>query len=171
MLMYGTTTKTSTYTVLDIRKTFEGCEADIRTIARRTGKWTMEYVDKIFHDILLLAENEYLHSVDIVLLNNETSGVIRASKFLVNSLGTSTESERAGKNNDWVDIPNTRLSVILSYTQKWKNLTATEKENFSISFYISWTASSIDNSFPSLRSSNAQLYASKGYELQKTNYK
>lgn len=171
MLMYGTTTKTSTYTVLDIRKTFEGCEADIRTIARRTGKWTMEYVDKIFHDILLLAENEYLHSVDIVLLNNETSGVIRASKFLVNSLGTSTESERAGKNNDWVDIPNTRLSVILSYTQKWKNLTATEKENFSKSFYISWTASSIDNSFPSLRSSNAQLYASKGYELQKTNYK
>lgn len=169
--MYGTTTKTSTYTVLDIRKTFEGCEADIRTIARRTGKWTMEYVDKIFHDILLLAENEYLHSVDIVLLNNETSGVIRASKFLVNSLGTSTESERAGKNNDWVDIPNTRLSVILSYTQKWKNLTATEKENFSKSFYISWTASSIDNSFPSLRSSNAQLYASKGYELQKTNYK
>ena len=48
MPMYGTTTKTSTYTVLDIRKTFEGCEADIRTIARRTGKWTMEYVDKLF---------------------------------------------------------------------------------------------------------------------------
>lgn len=171
MLMYGTTTKTSTYTVLDIRKTFEGCEADIRTIARRTGKWTMEYVDKIFHDILLLAENEYLQSVDIVLLNNETSGVIRASKFIINSLGSSSESERAGKNNDWADIPNTRLSVILSYTQKWGNLTVTEKEDFSKSFKISWTASSIDNTFPSLRSSNAQLYASKGYELQKTNYK
>lgn len=171
MLMYGTTTKTSTYTVLDIRKTFEGCEADIRTIARRTGKWTMEYVDKIFHDILLLAENEYLYSVDIVLLNIETGGVIRASKFIINSLGTSTESERAGKNNDWTDVPNTRLSVILAYTQKWKNLNASEKENFSKSFNISWTASSIDNSFPSLQSSSAQLYASKGYELQKTNYK
>lgn len=171
MLMYGTTTKTSTYTVLDIRKTFEGCEADIRTIARRTGKWTMEYVDKIFYDILLFAENEYLYSVDIVLLNNETGGVIRASKFIVNSLGTSTESERAGKNNDWADIPNTRLSVILAYTQKWRNLTTTEKENFSKNLKISWTASSIDNSFPNLQSSNAQLYASKGYELQKTNYK
>ena len=32
------------------------------------------------------------------------------------------KSERAGKNNDWTDIPNTRLSVILAYTQKWKNL-------------------------------------------------
>lgn len=169
--MYGTTTKTSTYTVLDIRKTFEGCEADIRTIARRTGKWSMEYVDRIFHDILLLAENDYLHSVDILLLNNESGNPIRASKFIVNSLGNSTESERAGKNNDWADIPNTSLSVILAYTQKWRNLTATEKENFSKGFKISWTASSIDNSFPSLQSSNAQLYASKGYELQKTNYK
>lgn len=171
MPMYGTTTKTSTYTILDIRKTFEGCEADIRTIARRTGKWTMEYVDKIFYDILLLAENEYLYSVDVVLLNSETGRVIRASKFIVNSLGTSTESERAGKNNDWADIPNTKLSVILAYTQKWKNLNASEKENFSKGFKLSWTASSIDNSFPSLQSSNAQLYASKGYELQKTNYK
>lgn len=171
MLMYGTYTKTSTYTVLDIRKTFEGCEADIRTIARRTGKWSIEYVDKIFHDILLLAENEYLYSVDVVLLNNETQKVIRASKFIVNSLGSSTDSERAGKNNDWSDIPNTRLSVILAYTQKWKNLSQTEKDTFSQELNISWTTSAIDNSFPNLQSSNAQLYASKGYELQKTNYK
>ena len=169
--MYGTYTKTSTYTILDIRKTFEGCEADIRTIARRTGKWTMEYVDKVFHDILLLAENEYLHSVDIVLLNNDTHEVIRASKFIVNSLGSSTASERAGKNNDWTDIPNTKLSVILSYTPKWRNLNTSEKESFSKTLKISWTSSSIDNTFPKLQSSNAQLYASKGYELQKTNYK
>lgn len=169
--MYGTTTRTSTYTVLDIRKTFEGCEADIRTIARRTGKWSTEYVEKIFHDILLLAENEYLYSVDIVLLNNETEKVIRASKFIVNSLGSSTDSERAGKNNDWSDIPNTSLSVILSYTQKWRSLNQAEKDSFSKTFKVSWSVSSIDNSFPNLQDSNAQLYASKGYELQKTNYK
>lgn len=169
--MYGTQTKTSTYTVLDIRKTFEGCEADIRTIARRTGKWSMEYVDKIFNDILLLAEKEYLHSVDIVLLNNDTDKVVRASKFVVNSLGSSTESERAGKNNDWIDIPNTRLSVILAYTAKWKNLNQTERDSFSRTLKISWSSSNIDNTFPHLQSSNAQLYASKGYELQKNNYK
>lgn len=169
--MYGTTTKTSTYTVLDIRKTFENCEADIRTIARRTGKWTMEYVDEIFHDILLLAENEYLSSVDIVLLNKETEKVIRASKFKVNSLGLSTESQRAGKNNDWTDVPNSKLSVILTYTSKWKKLNNSEKEIFSKQLKFSWTATSIDNSFPNLQSSSAQLYASKGYELQKTNYK
>ncbi len=169
--MYGTTTKTGTYTVLDIRKTFEGCEADIRTIARRTGKWTMEYVDQIFHDILKLAEGDYLYSVDIILKENLSNKVVRASKFLVNSLGNATESDRAGKNNDWMDIPNTHLSVILSYTQKWKNLTPESKKNVTQNFKISWEPSSIDNSFPHLTKNDAQLYASKGYELQKTNYK
>jgi hypothetical protein len=169
--MYGTTTKTSTYTVLDIRKTFEGCEADIRTIARRTGKWSMEYVDKIFHDIILLAENDYLYSVDIALLENSTQNVIKASKFLVNTLGDTTESERAGKNNDWTDIPNTHLLVIVTYTQKWHDLSTESKSNFSEILNISWSPSSIDNTFSHLNKNNAQLYASKGYELQKTNYK
>jgi hypothetical protein len=169
--MYGTVVKTSTYTVLDIRKTFEGFEADIRTIGRRTGKWPMDYIEKIFHDILLLAETEYLFSVDIVLLNIDTEKPIRASKFIINSLGSATNSDRACKNNDWPDIPNTRLTAILSYTDKWKKLSESEKAAFSKKFKLPWTTTKIDNAFPSLQKNDAQLYASKGYELQKTNYK
>lgn len=170
--MYNTTTQTRTYTVLDIRKTFEGFEADIRTIARRTGKWSMDYVDKIFHDIILLAEEEFLNSVDIVLVKSNTDQVVKASKFKVNSNGTASASERAGKNNAWLDIPNTELSVILSYTQKWHNLSESEKKLFQKDndFKIGWINSKIDNSFPHLQSTNKQLYASKGYELQKTVY-
>jgi hypothetical protein len=170
--MYNTITNTNTYTVIDIRKTFEGCQADIRTIARRTNKWTMEYVDKVFNDILLFAENEYLKSVDIVLLDNNEI-VLRASKFVVNNNGSAISSERAGNNNDWTEIPNTRLSVILSYTSKWHNLSETEKENFhkNNSFKLEWVSTAIDNSFPHLSNSQAQLYASKGYELQKSTYK
>ncbi len=169
--MFSTTTNTSTYTVVDIRKTFEGCEADIRMIARRTGKWSMEYVDKVFHDIIKLAEEEYLHSVDITLLNNADT-VIRATKFIVNANGTAITSDRAGA-NDWVDIPNTRLSVILSYTQKWHELTEEKKIKFQSDnfFKIPWVSSYIDNSFPHLIKSQGQLYASKGFELQKTSYK
>jgi len=170
--MYNTVTNTNTYTVIDIRKTFEGCQADIRTIARRTNKWTMEYVDKVFNDILLFAEKEYLNSVDIVLLDSNEI-VLRASKFVVNSNGSAISSDRAGNNNDWTEITNTHLSVILSYTSKWHNLSETEKENFqkNNSFKLSWVSTSIDNSFPHLSNSQAQLYASKGYELQKTTYK
>jgi hypothetical protein len=170
--MYNTVTNTNTYTVIDIRKTFEGCQADIRTIARRTNKWTMEYVDNIFNDILIFAENEFLKSVDIVLLDTEEK-VLRASKFVVNSNGSAISSDRAGNNNDWSDIPNTKLSVILSYTNKWHNLSELEKENFKKNnlLKIGWVTSSIDNSFPHLSNSQAQLYASKGYELQKNSYK
>ncbi len=169
--MYSTIT--STYTVTDIRKTFESLDADIRTIARRTGKWDMNYVDRVFHDILALAENRYLKSVDIVLTNDDTGAVIRASKFIVNSNGTASSGERAGQNNEWANIPNTSLSVILSYTQEWHNLSEESKRKFQTDnfFKIGWVASSIDNTFPHLTSSQAQLYASKGYELQKNNYK
>jgi hypothetical protein len=169
--MYGTNTNTSTFTVLDVRKTFESCEADIRTIARRTGKWSMVYVDEIFHDIILLAENDYLHSVDIALVKDGSDTVVKASKFIVNNGGSATESERAGKNNDWTDLPNTHLSIILEYTSEWKNLSTENKNTFRKKFKKNWVNSSIDNSFPHLNKNNAQLYASKGYELQKTNYK
>lgn len=171
--MYNTSTQTSTYTILDIRKTFEGCEADIRTIARRTGKWTMDYVDNIFHDIIKLAEKEYLESVDIVLIDDNSGKVIKASKFKINSNGKASSSDRAGKNNDWSNIPNTHLSVILEYSQIWKVLSSSDQDKFrnDNNFKVSWTSTSIDNTFPHLQSSDKQLYASKGYELQKTVYK
>lgn len=168
--MYNTKTNTSTFTITDIRKTFENCEADIRMIARRTGKWTMEYVDKIFHDILILAENKYIKSVDIVLLNS-SGKVIKATKFEVNENGIANSSDRAGK-NDWEDIAETKLSIILSYTPNWKSLPTSNQAKFVLEnkFKIGWVSSSIDNSFPHLKNSQAQLYSSKGYELQKTTY-
>src|SRR5690606_28045186 len=107
----------------------------------------------------------------IALVENGTSTVLRASKFIVNASGSATESDRAGKNNDWTNIPNSHLTIILSYTQKWKNLGAEQRANFAKGFYVQWSPSQIDNRFPHLTGNNAQLYASKGYELQKTNYK
>ena len=168
--MYNTFTKT--YTVTDIRKTFENFQADFRTIARRTGKMDMTTVDNIIHDILILAENKFLRSIDIVLLDNKET-VIRATKFEINQDGTATSSDRAGKNNDWLNTPNTYLSVILSYNESWHNLSEWGKEKFQKDndFKTSWVSSNIDNTFPHLCKNNAQLYASNGYELNKTVYK
>ena len=91
---------------------------------------------------------------------------------IVNANGTAITSDRAGS-NDWVDIPNTRLSVILSYTKKWHDLNDEQKKKFQNdkSFKIGWVSSDIDNNFPHLVKSQGQLYASKGFELQKTSYK
>jgi hypothetical protein len=63
---------------------------------------------------------------------------VKATKFIVNDLGDATDSERAGKNNDWPDIDNTSLSIILSHTQKWRNLTSEEKTNFQKELKLSW---------------------------------
>ena len=172
--MYSTNTNTctSTYTVIDVRKTFEGCETDIRTIARRTGKWTVDYVDKVFHDVLLLAEEGYLKNVSIALIDSETDIPLRAAKFIVNSDGTVMSSDKAGRNTEWPNNFDTKLTVILTYTNNWLNLTKNEQITFrnKNNFKIGWSSSDIDNDFPNLSSSQRQLYASNGYELQKMDY-
>ena len=170
---FNTQTKTSTYTVTDIRKTFENCDADLRTIARRTGKWTQDYVDDIMHDIIKLAEKDYISVVSIALKRDSDDYQLRATKFIVNSDGSKTDSDRAGKNNDWPNLDKTHLTVYLSYTNKWRLLTNSEKQQFQNdnNFKVGWTTTKDDTTFSHLSSDNAQLYASKGYELQKTNYK
>tara|TARA_R110002096_G_scaffold300196_1_gene494899 strand:- start:2025 stop:2537 length:513 start_codon:yes stop_codon:yes gene_type:complete len=170
-MSYNTTTRTSTYTVTDIRKTFENCIADIRMIARRTGKWDINYVDRLGKDILKLAENKYLSCVTIILKRNNTNYQVRAAKFTVNDNGNTSEGDRAGKNYDWPSDEDTYLSVVLSYTSTWHSLTAEQQSKFSKDLEINWTSTSEDLTFSHLRSDNAQLYGSKTYEVQKTNFK
>ena len=170
-MSYNTTTKTSTYTVTDIRKTFENCIADIRMIARRTGKWDVTYVDRLGKDILKLAESKYLSCVTIILKRNTTGYQLRAAKFTVNDNGNTNEGDRAGKNYDWPSDSDTYLSVVLSYTSSWHDLSTNQKSKFSDDLEINWTSTSEDLSFSHLSSDNAQLYGSKTYEVQKTNFK
>lgn len=171
MSSFYTNTQTNTYTVVDIRKTFEGFEADLRMIARRTGKWSIEYVDQVVHDIIRLAEARYLSQVDIALLNSADTP-LRASRFIANEAGNAITGSRAG-GNDWYDLPNTRLQVILRYTTAWHSLASDQKKRFCSDkgFKINWVNSEIDTSYGHLQQEQAQLYASKGYELSKQNFK
>ena len=68
--MYNTYTNTGTYTVTDIRKTFEGFSADFRMIAARTGKRTINEVEAFINDILIWAETKNLDYVDIALVDS-----------------------------------------------------------------------------------------------------
>jgi len=171
MSIYNVKTNTYTYTVIDIRKTFEGFEADLRMIARRTGKWTNEYVDNVFYDILKLAEGKYLNYVDITLLDN-SDYPLRAARYKVNENGTALNSDRPG-GNDWPNLINTRLTVIVGYSDDWFALTQAQRDLFRLNnlFKISWGSSGIDNSYRHLTADNAQLFGSNGYEVRKTNFK
>lgn len=167
--MYNTTTKT--YTVTDIRKTFENFQAELGMIARRTGKWEQNYVDDICYDVIRLAENKYLKSVDITLIDSQKEKPILATKYSVSLDGRSMKGDRAGGMN-WPNSENTHLRVILSYTPDWLDKTHDERKQFQKdnNFKIGWGACSIDISYPHLNKEKAQLFGSKGYELQKENF-
>jgi len=168
--MYYSATGTATYTVVDIRKTFEGFESDLRMIARLTNTWTMDFTESVFHDVIKLAEAKYLAATNVVLENS--SGIpIKAAKFVVNPTGTGISSDRAGGNN-WSPVAGARLSVILEYTPAWHALDSVQQCDFQKNndFCVSWIDSNTNTSFPGLRHSMGQLYASNGYELKKHNY-
>lgn len=170
--MYNTFTNTGTYTVTDIRKTFEGFSADFRMIAMRTGKKTTIEVDSLVNDIMIWAEAKYLNYVDITLLNSENKP-IKAVRFRVDENGKANQSDRAGNNNDWQNLPNTELKVVVDFNSKWEALTDNERNNFLTvnNFKCGWVRLDFDNSYNHLSKDNAQLYSSKGYELRKENFK
>ena len=166
-----TQTTTGTYTVVDIRKTFEGFSADLRMIGLRTGKKSLTEVEDYLHDILLWAESKYLIQVDITLIDmNEKP--IQAARYKVDEQGKSISSERPG-NNLWSNIPGSRLMVIVTNSKSWWSLSEDDRLSFmkANQFKLTWGRTSIDTSYSHLSKSDAQLYASKGYELKKENYK
>lgn len=169
--MATTVTATTTYTVIDIRKTFEGFSADLRMIATRTDKKTIEEVESYLHDIMVWAENKYLKYVDITLLDLSNKP-LKAARYSVDENGKAIQSERAG-NNDWLNIPNTKIMIIVMNKDSWNNMNIQDQDKFkqTNNFKMSWGPSQIDNSYTHLSKEGAQLYASKGYELKKENFK
>lgn len=162
-------TNTLTFTVIDVRKTFENFLADLRMIARRTGKWDQTYVEKIYNDVLCLAEKHYLRQIDIVLTNVQQTPV-KAARYTVSTDGKTMVGARAG-NNNWPNTSGTYLSIVLFYNSDWDKLTQQQQQDFQTSnLKISWGPSDIDTSYSHLNKSDGRTYGSNGYELDRENF-
>ena len=172
MSTFNTSTNTGTYTVIDIRRTYEGFEADLRMIARRTSKWDTAQVDRVIHDILKLAESKYISAVNILLQRDTDNYVLRATKYTVNQDGKAQSTQRPGE-NDWTNISATHLAIVVEYQPSWRAMSSDEQQRFRErnDFKINWSPSTVDTAFKHLSSQSAQLYASNGFELQKKNFK
>jgi hypothetical protein len=105
------------------------------------------------------------------MLLDGNNNPLRASKYAVNENGKMASGDRAG-GNDWPVIADSKLFILITYSQNWALLNATQQETFkkNSELIFGWGPSTVDNSFSHLRQTSGQLYASKGYELQKTNY-
>ena len=168
--MTSTGTRTTTYTVADIRKVVENFAADYSMIAQSTGLRTREQVVAAVSDLNTLARYDYLVSVTIYLLDKAGSKVqVAAYEVSESAVGWKTD---APGNALWPRIEGSSLRIIATLTDPWWNMAESEKEAFikTHSLNSPWKKTDLDTSLTGLVSSAGQKYASNGYGWERTNY-
>src|SRR5260370_18549926 len=96
--------------------------------AQSTGLLTRDQVKRYAADVKAMAQKGYLLEANIVL--QDSSGeVIRAAKYEVSTDASTLTAQRPG-NNRWPRTPSGGLSIVVQYSQKWRNLTDTQKATF-----------------------------------------
>lgn len=154
----------------DKGKLFQAISADFKIIVRKTELWEMEYCEKILHDIEYLLQNDYLSKIHLILKN--ISGIaLRCNKYEVNYNYIITDGDRPG-DNDWDDLGGKQLNIVLSYTDKWRNLSIYDKSNIvAPSLKFNWTTSYDDLIFAHLVRNDSKKFASSNLFIQRIDYK
>lgn len=166
--MYSTETLTQTYTVADIGKVIDCFAADLDMNAQSTALLTREQVKKYAADVKTMAQKGYLLEANIVL-QGSSGQVIRAAKYEVSTDASTLTAHRPG-NNLWPRTPGGELSVVVCYSQKWRDLPDSSKVAFDRSLSVGWVDSTIDVRFPSLTRSFDRNYVSNGWGVKKSVY-
>ncbi|MGD0956170.1 MAG: hypothetical protein ABR953_04995 [Candidatus Acidiferrales bacterium] len=166
--MSSTETLTQTYTIADIAKVIDCFAADLDMTAQSTGLLSRDLVKKYAADVKAMAQGGYLLEANIVL-HDAAGNVIRAAKYEVSTNAGSLTAGRPG-NNLWPATPNGELSVVVKNSQKWRDLTDSQRQTFRGTLSTSWTSSSTDLSFPALTRAADRNYVSNGWGVTKSVY-
>ncbi len=131
-----------------VKKAFDNFKPDLKRIGKTTAKWDNKYVKEVSHDVTKFAEANYIKAVDVTLLSSDKTP-IKAAKYYVHV--KSEGSEKSSEN--WPNIENSTLAVVLHYNALWHSLTKTQKTIFmkKNEFNIAWIASDIDLSYANLK--------------------
>src|SRR5882672_496593 len=126
--MSVTTTRTTTFTVADIRKVVDNFAADFSMMAQATGLRTRENVATVVSDLKILAEVGYL--IDVTLFLFDKGGTkICAALYKVSESAAGWQSERPG-NNLWPRTEGGALRVLANLTSPWWNMTDVARQSF-----------------------------------------
>jgi len=166
--MSYTESLTQTYTIADIGKVIDCFAADLDMTSQSTGLLSRDLVKQYAADVKAMAQKGYLLEANIVL-KDSPGNVIRAAKYEVNTNAASLTASRPG-NNRWPATPGGELSVVLRHSQKWSDLTDSQKAAFNGTLCTSWIASSTDLSFPALTRTADRNYVSNGWGVTKSVY-
>jgi len=168
--MSSTGTRTTTYTVADIRKVVENFAADFSMMAQATGLRTRESVASVVADLNVFAEYGYLVSVTLFLLDKD-GNKLRVASYRVADSAAGWQSDEPG-NNLWPKTEGGSLWVLGTLTDEWWNKTEAQTEAFIKARGLNspWSKTEKDTSLSGLTSSAGQKYASNGYGWERTNY-
>jgi hypothetical protein len=159
-------TITQTFTVVDIGKVIDCIAADLDMNSQSTGLLSRDTVKSYAADVRLLAQRGYLQEANIVL-KNSAGVVIKAAKYEVSTDASTLTAQRPG-NNLWPHTPQGDLSVVVKYSQKWRDLPDAQKDAFRQSLSTTWSTSTTDLSFPSLTRTPDRSYVSNGWGVTKS---
>lgn len=166
--MTYTESLTQSYTVADIGKVIDCLAADLDMNAQSTRLLTREQAKTYATDVKAMAQGGYLVEANIVLFDS-SGEPIRAAKYEVSTDGSLLKMQRPG-NNLWPHTPGGELSVIVRYSQKWRNLTEAQRAAFNQTLSPVWTTSNTDLTFPKLTRTVDRTYVSNGWGVTKIVY-
>lgn len=168
--MSTATTRTTTYTVADIRKVVENFAADFSMMAQSTGLRTTEDVGKVVSDLRVLAEHGYLEEVTLFLVDASGNN-IQVARYKVSESASGWKSDRPG-DSLWPKTPGGALRVLASVTSAWSNMSDEGRQAFISKTRLNypWAPAEWDTSLSGLTSSAGQKYASNAYGWERTNY-
>jgi hypothetical protein len=166
--MSYTESVTQTYTIADIGKVIDCFAADLDMTSQSTGLLSRDLVKQYAADVKAMAQRGYLVEANIVLTDSAGS-LIRAAKYEVSTDAASLSASRPG-NNRWPATPGGQLSIVLQNSQKWRDLTDSQRTAFDKTLGTSWIPSNTDISFPGLTRYTDRNYVSNGWGVKKSVY-
>lgn len=168
--MVMTTTRSTTYTITDVRRVLASFAADYSMVAQATATHTLAHVERTVADLTIFAGQEMLLAVEIVLLDTKDVAV-RAARYMVSTTASGWTNGEPG-NNLWPKTPGTRLQVIATLSSAWWAMSDAEKVRFRerTGLQGSWDLTNIDTSFSGMGRTVDRRYASNGYGMEKALY-
>lgn len=168
--MVMTTTRTTTFTITDVRRVLASFAADYSMIAQATATHSNVQVKRTVADLTIFAGHDMLLVVEIVLVDAKDVPV-RVAQYTVSTTASGWSNQEPG-NNLWPKVPGTLLRVIATLSNAWWAMSATEKARFRerTGLQGSWDVTSIDTSFSGMGRTVDRRYASNGYGMEKALY-
>lgn len=163
-----TDTITNTFNREDIRRVHASFAADYRIAAESTRLLSDDRVSRNIASIKALAEDQYLDSVHMRLLDSD-GRVREAAVYRVSTGASGWSSDRPG-DVYWTANPGDELRLTVFYSDKWDALTEAQQDAFREKHLKGWGPSDFDGRYDGMAGSTDRQYSSRAYGMDRTRY-